>query len=47
MFALTDKSGDWARMRNGARFVFSERRLARMAAQHLFKYRGHLEVVDA
>lgn len=47
MFALQTGDGDWARMRNGQRFVYSSRTTARMAATHLFKFHGNLKVVEA
>lgn len=47
MYSLRDRNGDWARMRNGARFVYSSRVLARIAALHLFKTHGRLEVTEA
>lgn len=48
MFALKTRSGDWARKADGTRFTYSERRLARMAAQILGKvHRTYYEAVDA
>lgn len=47
MFALVDSTGEWARMRNGQRFVYSSRATARLAAKVLHKIHGKLEVVDA
>lgn len=47
MFSLQTSTGDWARMRNGARFVYSSRVLARLAARHLAKTHGRLDVVHA
>lgn len=48
MFALVRSDGSWVMStRTGARMVFSERRLARMAALHLAKKYGPLKAVEA
>lgn len=47
MYSLLDRNGDWARMRNGQRFTYSSRQWARVAALHLYKTHGRLEVTEA
>lgn len=48
MFALVTSSGDWARMRNGQRFIYSSRSTAQIAARILGKHHGvTYRVVDA
>lgn len=47
MFALHNSAGDWARMQDGTRFVYSSRATARLAVKHLRKTHGQLEVVHA
>lgn len=47
MYALKLRNGDWARMSNGQRFVYSSRELAKRAARALAKTHGWTEIVDA
>lgn len=48
MFALKDSAGAWVLDRNGKRFTYSSRALARLGAHHLGKARKTvLRVVEA
>jgi len=48
MFALKDENGNWATKRDGSRWVYESRELARRAARILSKHHGvTYRVVDA
>ena len=48
MYALLDDAGQWAKKRDGSRFTYESRELARRAARILTKHHGvAYRVVDA